>query len=209
MDQVRYRVELKQPHVSIFLILGDVLQCLRTALDHAVWSLIYHRTGADSDSSEFPVFAKPLDAKTRNQFNRKIEGLSEEAIAYIESIQPYNRTAGPASSDPLWCLHELNRIDKHRRISVRAQFSIAGRDHFGVGFPGADFAYMESERTDYGYDIVCRGSYKHLKPKVISLVEFGEQESGILMTIEGIAQIYNFITEKVLIDLASFAQKSS
>jgi hypothetical protein len=57
---------------------------------------------------------------------------------------------------------------------------------------------MTSERTDYGYDVVCTGSYKHFKPKVISRVEFGEQESGIVLTIDGIAQIYDFVTDEVL-----------
>ena len=205
-DQVRYKVELKQPHVYIFLILGDVLQCLRTALDQAVWSLIHHRTGEDPQSSEFPIFAEPLDAEERKKFNRKVKGLSDEAIAYIESIQPYNRRTGAdPSSHPLWCLHELNRIDKHRRISVTPQLVVAGRHHFGVSPPRADFQSMVSERTDYGLDVLCTGSYKHFQPKVTSLVQFGEQESGIALTIDEIAQIYNFVADEVLIRLAGFA----
>ncbi len=209
-DQVRYKVELKQPHVYIFLILGDALQCLRTALDQAVWSLIHHGTGGDPQSSEFPVFAEPLNTEEQKKFNRKVKGLSDEAIGYIESIQPYNRRNGTAlSSNPLWCLHELNRIDKHRRISVRPQFTIAGRNHFGLSAPRADFASMTSERTDYGYDIVCKGSYKHHKPKVTSFVQFGEQESGTVWTIDEIAQIYNFVADEVLIRLAGFANLGS
>lgn len=209
LDQVRYCIELKQPHVYLFLILGDFLQCLRTALDQAVWSLIYHRTGRDSDSSEFPVFPEPLSANDRKQFNRKTDGLTAEAIAYIESIQPYNRPAGtPASVNPLWSLHELNRIDKHRRISVRAQaFFVAGRHSFRAGSTDAGFAGMIPERTDYGYDVLCRGTYKHLKPQVTSIIHFGEDESGIVMNIADVAQLYNFVTDEVLPTLAGFAEK--
>src|ERR1035438_1752964 len=79
-DQVRYRVYLKQPHVSVYLICGDYLQCLRTALDQAVWSLINHRKNVDSESSEFPVFAEPLDSKSERRFSKKVDGLSPSAI---------------------------------------------------------------------------------------------------------------------------------
>jgi hypothetical protein len=208
LDQVRYCISLKQPHVYLFLILGDFLQCLRTALDQAVWSLIYHRTGRDSDSSEFPVFAEPLNANDRKRFNRKSDGLAVRAVAYIESIQPYNRPAGtPASVSLLWRIHELNRIDKHRRISVKPQFSFVSRRSFQAGLPRADFAGMIPEATDYGYDVVCTGSYKHFKPQVTSLILFGEEESGIDMNIADLTQLYNFVTDEVLPTLAGFAEK--
>jgi hypothetical protein len=203
-DQVRYRVRTKQPHVSIYLTCGDYLQCLRTALDQAVWSLINHRTDADSGSSEFPVFEQPLDSESRRKFNKKVDGLSPSAIEYIESIQPYNRTAGtPLSASRLWCLHELNRIDKHRRISVREQISLAFREHFGLAAPGADFAEVSEVRTDYGFDVVCRGTYKHLQPKISTFVIFGESARGIFMDIDEIAQLHSFITDEVLVALAS------
>jgi hypothetical protein len=206
-DQVRYRVYLKQPHVSVYLICGDFLQCLRTALDQAVWSLINHRTGIDSEDSEFPVFEKSLNSDMQRKFNKKTVGLSDPAIIYIESIQPYNRPAGlPLSTSRLWCLHELNRIDKHRRISVHAQISLASQDQFGFVVPGADCAEVSEERTDYGYDVVCRGGYKNLKPKISPFVIFGEPKRGIFMDIEEIGQLYNFVTDEVLVALASRAK---
>jgi hypothetical protein len=207
-DQVRYRIHLKQPHVFIYLICGDYLQCLRTALDQAVWSLINQQTGADSEASEFPVFEKPLNAKSRGRFNAKTDGLSGAAIDYIESLQPYNLAPGiQLSASPLWCLHELNRIDKHRRISVRGHISLASREHFGLVLPEMDFMDVREERTDYGYDVVCRGEYKHLKPKVSSHVIFGEPQTGIFMDIDEIGQLYNFVADEVLVRLASFAPK--
>jgi hypothetical protein len=62
-DRVTYRVQLKQPHVYIYLIFGDLFQCLRTALDQAVWSLIYHRDGTDSEGSEFLRRRLPAQGK--------------------------------------------------------------------------------------------------------------------------------------------------
>lgn len=202
-DQIRYRIYLKQPHVSVYLICGDYLQCLRTALDQAVWSLINHRTGADSESSEFPVFEEPLDPKSERRFNKKVDGLSPSAIDYIKSLQPYNRPAGSQlSTSSLWCLHELNRIDKHRRISVHAQIALASREHFGLVIPGADFEEVKEERTDYGFDVICKGAYKHLQPKISTFVIFGEPTSGIFMDTDEIAQLLSFVTDEVLVALA-------
>jgi hypothetical protein len=64
---------------------------------------------------------------------------------------------------------------------------------------------MTTEETDYGYDVLCTGSYKHFEPKVTPSVHFGEDESGIVMNIADITQLYDFITYKVLPMLASFA----
>lgn len=203
-DRVRYRVEVKQPHVSVYLILGDVLQCLRTALDQAVWSMIYHRTGIDSQASEFPIFASALTAAEKKVFERKTKGLPDGAITYIESIQPYNHV--PVNDYPLWQLHELNRIDKHRRISVRPQLHAAGRNFFGAGPPREDFLAFEAKRTDDGYDIVCSGSYKHHRPQITSLVLFGEAE--IAITLGGVRKMSEFVAAEVLVRLAGFANST-
>jgi len=100
----------------------------------------------------------------------------------------------------------LNRIDKHRRIGIQAQISLAHREHFGLVVPGADFAEVCEERTDYGFDVICRGTYKNLKPKVSTFVIFGEPKRGIFMDIEEIAQLHRFVADEVLIELASRAK---
>jgi hypothetical protein len=205
-DQVRYRVHFNQPHVSIFLICGDYLQCLRTALDQAVWSLINHRTGADSEVSEFPVFAEPLNASTTRKFSQKTAGLSGPAIEYIKSIQPYNCPSDTSlANDPLWRIHQLNRFDKHRRISVQPQISFAGRHHFGMTGPGKDFALMSSERTDYGMDVVCGGSYKRHQPEISTFILFGDKQAGIFVNMDDLKQLHEFVADEVLVALASRA----
>jgi hypothetical protein len=72
--------------------------------------------------------------------------------------------------------------------------------------PGADFAEVSEEQTDYGFDVVCRGTYKHLKPKISTFVIFGEPERGIFMDIDDIAQLHDFVTDEVLVALASRAR---
>jgi len=68
--------------------------------------------------------------------SRKIGGIHPDAQAIIEQLQPYNRGQNFAS-DPLWLLHELSRIDKHR-LPHLTLFA-----HVSTGF-GADNAFVES-----------------------------------------------------------------
>jgi hypothetical protein len=77
------------------------------------------------------------------------------------------------------------------------------RHHFGITPPGADFADMRTENTDNGYDVVCGGAYKHLRPEVTSLVVFGDPKAGISMTIDEIGQLHSFVADEVLVALAS------
>jgi hypothetical protein len=49
----------------------------------------------------------------------KIQGIDPTAQTIIESLQPYHRGAS-YRDDPLWRLHELARIDKHRLLHVVA-----------------------------------------------------------------------------------------
>jgi hypothetical protein len=158
-------------------------------LGQAVWSLIYHRSGTDSEGSEFPIFGtRPTDRKS---FERKTKSLPADAIAYIESIQPYNHM--PVNDYHLWQLHELNRIDKHRRISVRSQLAFA--EHDG-----------EAEKTNYGFDILLCGPSKQQPPQIVPFVVFGEKTDGIPLDLFGVNRICSFVADEVLARLAGFTK---
>ncbi len=62
--------------------------------------------------TEFPIF------RSEKQFdelrNRMLRDVSPEAIARIRELQPF-RAEAPAAS-PLWQLHELHTLDKHRLL---------------------------------------------------------------------------------------------
>ena len=203
-DAVRYRVVVRHPHVTIFLIAADVIQCLRTALDQAVCSLVSLKH-ADPDWTQFPVFSEPLNPKERKRFDSQTRGLPSRAIDYISCLQPYNRPQGtPVNTSLLWQLHEWNRIDKHRRISVRTSVTVPSRVVNGA--PGPDFLLFDLEPADYGCDVICGGAYKNLEPRFAPIVVFGEANSGITITLPGIVQIYHFVADEVLPTLAGFAQ---
>lgn len=111
------------------LLVGDILHNLRGCLDHLVYTLALKHTNPLPDDiakgSEFPIFGDKnargnlgagLQMFRSNGLN-KIRGIHPDAQAIIKNLQPYHRGKDFAS-DPLWVLHELSNIDKHRLLIV-------------------------------------------------------------------------------------------
>lgn len=106
------------PSERLGVLIGDIVQNLRQALDHLAYSLAdFHSptmTDRERESSEFPVFWSRSgwpDAKTK-----KIGRLCPCAQAEIERLQPFNAGDPGYKTRSLWQLHELSRIDKHRLL---------------------------------------------------------------------------------------------
>jgi hypothetical protein len=122
------------------LLIGDCLQCMRTALDQLVLELAAAFTSPLPDeiekASEFPIFGDENgDGIARFERKRsrgpkaglpapgsglaKTEGMDPKAQGIIEGLQPYHQRQA-YTADPLWLIHELNRIDKHRLLHSTA-----------------------------------------------------------------------------------------
>jgi len=50
---------------------------------------------------------------------------------------------------------------------------------------------------------VFRSAHKYLKPKISTFVIFGEPKYGIFMDIDEVGQLDDFVTDEVLVALAS------
>jgi hypothetical protein len=114
-------------------LIGDVVHNLRSALDHLAFALNAkgyadtHGGAALPDKavsdSEFPIFGHGNRQRTAEQLyegaRRKYEHMGSEAQRLLRNFQPYQRGAD-YSRDPLWVLHELSRIDKHRELVALA-----------------------------------------------------------------------------------------
>lgn len=109
------------------LLVGDCLQCLRSALDHLALELATAFTVPMTDEieedSEFPILSD-VDrhgtfgkgpGKWRDSAQSRVRGLAPLAQAEIKRLQPYNR-GQLFADDPLWRLNLLNNIDKHRLL---------------------------------------------------------------------------------------------
>lgn len=103
------------PRKEWSLVIGDCVQNFRSALDHMVWQLAPQKARRDAPTSlEFPIFLDPL--RYNAAAPTRIASLPAAAQRIIESVQPFNRDE--PIKDPLWQLHTLSNIDKHRRLHV-------------------------------------------------------------------------------------------
>jgi hypothetical protein len=101
------------------VLIGEIIQHLRSSLDHLIWALALKRHAAPHPRIGFPI------CRTEEEFiaARKrgiINGISGSAQKIIESLQPYRNSnwRTVASDTPLKIIQDLNNTDKHRLLTV-------------------------------------------------------------------------------------------
>lgn len=104
------QVEDIPPDVS--LLIGDICNNLRSALDHLLWQLWLLKYPSFDKSVSFPICDSRV-AFNNKSTTRHIKELSAIQRAAIESLQPY-KTGNKALS----FLRDVNNSDKHRIIQV-------------------------------------------------------------------------------------------
>jgi hypothetical protein len=112
--QLIYYVDSVEPvPVAFTTITGDILNNLRSALDHLAQQLYLVGTGGTKGYRDQTSF---LIAESAKKFKAgllgKVEGMRQDAIDAICALEPYK---GGKGAD-LWAFHRLNNIDKHRLI---------------------------------------------------------------------------------------------
>jgi len=113
--ELRLGVLSEPPRREWSLVIGDCVQNFRSALDHMVWQLAPGTARAANPTAlEFPIFSDP--GRYASAAPNRIGTISAAAQKIIELAQPFNRPE--SATDPLWQLHTLSNIDKHRRLHV-------------------------------------------------------------------------------------------
>jgi hypothetical protein len=92
------------------LITGDVLQNLRSALDHLLWQLVEVAGNTPGSVNAFPI-CESLSEYQSPRTDRKVQGIAQVAKKAIDATKPYR-----GGDDTLWKLHRLNNVDKHRLL---------------------------------------------------------------------------------------------
>ncbi len=117
----------------ISLLAGDAVQNLRAALDHAVYALAQRQLGTIPLDVEgmlmYPIVGnenskgEPVDGAVifDQEAHRRLRGVPDGARTFIQEEQPYHWDDGYVFH-LLWVIHDLSRIDKHRRLAVAAAF---------------------------------------------------------------------------------------
>jgi len=102
-------------------------------LDHLILAIAKVFTPNMSDAQiagcEFPIFSDRV--MLPDEETRRMGCIGPDARTIIKALQPYNRGNG-YRSDPLWQIHELNRIDKQDVLPIGVVASmIDGKPGFG------------------------------------------------------------------------------
>ncbi len=123
------------PPTRISILVGDAVQNLRSALDHSVYALAESHVKPLTPSTEealmFPIIgnqnSKGQPASGAVLFTEavkrgRLNGVGDDALRFIEEEQPYHWGTPGYQLHWLWTLHELSRIDKHRRLALTTAF---------------------------------------------------------------------------------------
>ena len=117
-----YGVPVIQPEWRV--LIGEILYNLRSALDHLAYQLVILGNGQPNDNTYFPVRETPFTNKGVLRGAELCPPVNHPQVAdLIEMCQPYRGVDGsphPFNLSPLWRLHRLNIIDKHRVLLVVA-----------------------------------------------------------------------------------------
>ena len=195
--EIRFKVKPIPEHIP--LILGDLLYCLRSALDQTVWALAKRKMGAGyPEGTQFPIIDK-LNAGSRKKFQSYTAGVPAAAIRIIKSLQPYHR-ANPAAH-LLSRLNKLGNIDKHRRIPVHSQ-------ELMFRFPHPQKSLVSVLGIDKDHQVITVPlEFKNqmtLDPEVAFDLVFGDMAEGISCDFQGVKKIYDFVTNGVIPKFARF-----
>jgi hypothetical protein len=125
--------------VRLNTLIGEFLHDLRSALDHLAWQLVLHDGGQPSGDTSFPILKVTPSANKQGEqtLPNVAGGLLTPARALIDGAQPY-RLGARYADHPLWMLHQLWNIDKHRHVLAKGGRTTA---HFIGASPTHDFAY--------------------------------------------------------------------
>jgi hypothetical protein len=105
--------------LRLSVLVGEIIQHLRSSLDHVIWALALQRHAMPHPRIGFPIC---LTEKKFEEAKKAgiINGISGNAQTIVEHLQPY-RSANwrtTASDTPLRIIHDLNNTDKHRLLAV-------------------------------------------------------------------------------------------
>jgi hypothetical protein len=198
--QYQIKIELVDPSAHLSVIAGDIFFCLRSSLDQLIWALATHFTESYAVGTQFPIFDK-RNKNTAARFNTYLAGLPKEAIAIIDSLQPYHgRNRAGIEANLLWKLNKLCNIDKHRRIPV----------HSGIVdfmLPDAIPRNLVTLDNDgvMSFPLAMKDQVK-LYPTVNVGVTFGDTHEGIEINRAGIDKIYKLVADDVIPRFARFCK---
>jgi hypothetical protein len=125
------------PDQMTSILIGEVVQNLRSVLDYLIYALAWIDSGTFQDGTQFPIdrCRKEFERRERGLIGKRgnltkpqkprLIGLTPEHFAVIETLQPFNGCDWTAR------LRNLSNHDKHRsllKLSANGQFTFTIND---------------------------------------------------------------------------------
>ena len=128
------------------LIGADVLQSLRTAIDHAYWEIVSPMAldARSRKAVQFP-FSETADRLEKAVNNRLAQRVSPEFFDFIVGLRPHGEAGG---NQLLFLLHDFNATDKHRMLIPTADYKSLNTDEMRKLIP--DFPQMFRGPIEFG-----------------------------------------------------------
>jgi hypothetical protein len=190
----------KQTPEPLAMVLGDFVCCLRSALDQLAWGLAHLDTKRVFSEKEQRDIAFPVARVDDPNYRRRLSLFPSTVASAIDSFQPHHR-GNAYRDDPLWQLHELWTLDKHRAIPMAS-------NSFNITFPYRDWDRF-IKHFQYGLEVhfplsIVWNSPVEFKPEVSIEVLFGEYGSPFEISFDRIKEINDFVRNAVIPKFAGF-----
>ena len=125
---------LIQPPPQISVLAGEVVYQLRSALDHLAFDLVKRNASGITlpptweNRCDFPLWLRIPDDQIKsghtkpplpyNCFTKSLPGVSRDAFAFVESVQPYQSGVGAGTPNVMKLIANLSNIDRHRYLNL-------------------------------------------------------------------------------------------
>jgi hypothetical protein len=186
-------IELTDPPFEAALIAGDFICCLRSSLDYLAWQLAALTTRSPSKRVCFPIYSENT-SDSQASITKSTVGIPVDAVALIKSFQPYQ--TNDYATAPLWILHNLWNIDKHRHIPLHSGYIDL---HLGA-LPGAPKPVRLDTSDEHGtivFPLTDKPDLSLCPPPTVE-IQFGDSNEGIVVNTERLREIYEFVSQIVI-----------
>ncbi len=206
------------PVDPLSLVIGDIVQNIRSSLDHIAYALAVDYTKPltekDAAASQFPIFGdengKGVSGQGTMLFRngalpRMIKCIDPNAQAFIGNLQPY-RLGVNFRDHPLWWLQKLSNIDKHRVLHIGAAFTTS----YTVKRCYVEGVFTNEPGIVKGETVVARlGNLRPIDPdRTVEMnvipnmtVAFSDGELVNKLVVPTLLSISDFVSNKVLTPL--------
>jgi len=192
-EALQYYRELRAP-LRFSVLAGEIIHHLRSALDHIVWTLTdkSYKTPDNESAIAFPILVnRPVTKRQIESLERKIAGVKHAwAIDLIKKRQPYE--AADALDDPLFIVHEMDRLTKHRELPLVITSVVMRVTSSSAELHAAIKAHTQGKKLSPREDALVTLAVQQSDPRLdVAFPDFGRRKTQAI--VPSLAELLNYV----------------